>query len=852
MKTELNYPDYVDNVSLEERLGEGGISMMEKKYIPRDKQKNLIQNSAQRIYTVARELASVEEKYGASPEKVDEITKTFYDVMSNLEFLPGGRILANIATDIKALLNCYVLPVEDDLESIYQTVAKAAKIHKNGGGTGYNFSRIRPRGYEVKNGVASGPVSFAGQFDKETEVINSGNRRGANMGILNVDHPDIFDFIRSKYQQGQLTNFNLSVGMSDEFMEAYKSDRFYKLRYEGKEVKAEELLQLEKNLELSQAGADVGKKVIPPTLQIRGDEVYNVFPVLDENKNIIYDGQEVMTDSEKVGRVTDGYVEINPKKLLNMIASIAHKRAEPGIIFLDTINKNNLMKDAYEIESTNPCGEQPLPPYGGCDLGSINLTRMLKETKKGYQIDYDKIDQMTRVGMRMLDNVNDLNQGPIPEIEEHIRDNRRTGLGVTGWGDMLYQLDVAYDSEDALKLASKVMGFIQKTALDESKNLAKEKGAFALFEKSEMYKENPDELYRNAGFLSIAPTGSISSVMGIIHSTGLEPIFALSYVKKTRGGDKTTVGVPAFEKAITEAGLDLQEILEKVKNNKGSCQGISEVPEDIQRVFRTSMDMAPEYHIKMQAEFQKYVDSAISKTINLPRTATIDDVLNSYVLAHELGCKGVTVYVDNTLDTQVLNLEDESQVQKIQHMKERPEILPGFTIKTKTGCGSMFTTVNYDEGKLREVFLTMGKAGGCASSQSETLGRIISTYLGQDLDLDDLMKQLVGIRCNKPFGLGQNEVLSCSDGVGKTLTRVLQEQKDPNSQDSVGKVVKKIKHLSSNTDLSIKSNGEKSIKKIHEIINEDQSLAGTCSECGSVMIKQEGCAKCTSCGNSNC
>jgi len=835
------YPGYVDSESLRSRLGDSGVTMMEKKYLP--KVNGEYQDPSERIYDVASAIAGVETEYGYTPDQVEELTKQFYYMISNFDFLPGGRILANAGTDIKALANCYALPVEDDLEEIYQVVKDAAIIHKNGGGTGYNFSQLRPRGWSVKNGIASGPLSFAGQYDKETEIINSGNRRGANMGILNIDHPDILEFIRAKDLTEVLTNFNISVGITDEFMESYRNDDEYLLKFNGKTLKKSDLESIANNCETMKAGSDVGKKPIPPSLEVRGNEVWNVYPDVEilrpDIRVLKYDADgRVIIKEELVGHIDkDDNVTLKAETPFKLIAKYAHRRGDPGLIFLDKIEKDNLLPSEGKLDTTNPCGEQPLHPYGACDLGSVNLNRFVTQDK---EIDHDKLENIVRLGLRFLDNVNDLSQGPIQKIKDAMVRHRRTGLGVMGWADMLMKMRIGYESEEGYALAEEVMGKINEIAKYESFKLAEEKGAFPAFEKS-LYDQ--DKPIRNLARTTIAPTGSISMVAGV--NSGIEPWYGLVYYKKMRGGDIVEVINSEFIFALEEKGIEekyIKEIISKVRANNGSCAGIEEVPEDLQSVFKVSSDIDYKSHIEMQSRFQKHVDNAISKTINLSNEASIEDILQAYNLAHSKGCKGITVYRDGSLDTQVLETSQEKKTYGLtkdlrwklieeELGKKRPDFVSGLTVAQETPYDhKAFVTLNSTpnsngERHYYETFFQVGKSGGDLPALSEGIGRVASLAIKAGVHPRHIAEQLIGIGGETQSGLGTEKVKSLSDAFGQALKTIISIEEE---------------HGLTQVD------GDEGNKK------KGKTQSGNlCSKCGRPLIMQEGCQKCI-CSYSKC
>ncbi len=536
----------------------------------------MTETPGQMFRRVAGYVASADELYGDTAGSGQE----FYSVMSNLEFLPNSPTLMNSGTRIKQLAACFVLPVGDSLDEIFGTLKSAAIIHQSGGGTGFSFSRLRPQGDIVGStgGIASGPVSFMKVFDAATQAIKQGGRRrGANMGILRVDHPDIVDFITAKHEPGVLTNFNLSVGVSDTFMNAVEAGDSYEL-------------------------------VNPRT--------------------------------SKITRRKDAI------EMFNLIAASAWESGEPGLLFLDRINRDNPTPGLGMIEATNPCGEQPLLAYEACNLGSINLDKMVD----GGSIDYDKLGRTVDIAVRFLDNVIDLEQFPLEQIDLMVKGNRKIGLGVMGFADMLIHLGIAYNSTEAVQAAEEVMTFICSRAVQASVEIAQRRGVFGNFEGS-IYDSPGRPKVRNATRITIAPTGTISMIAGC--SSGIEPIYAVSYVKTVMEGEKFVVTNPYFEQMAVQEGFYSPELVERIAS-KGSVQGMHDVPGAVQRLFVTSHDMGYEWHIRVQAAFQKYADNAVSKTINFRHDATKEDVARAFRLAYTLGCKGITVYRDRSRSEQVL------------------------------------------------------------------------------------------------------------------------------------------------------------------------------------------------------
>jgi len=559
------------------KLTVNAVKILEKRYLLKDEKGRVVETPSGMFRRVARSIALPDRKYGGD---VEETARVFHNVMVNLEFLPNSPTLMNAGTDIGQLSACFVLPVEDSIEGIFDALKYMALIHKSGGGTGFSFSRLRPKGDVVKStgGVASGPVSFMKIFDVATDVIKQGGRRrGANMGILRVDHPDIVEFITAKSEEGVLSNFNISVAVTDEFMRKVERDEEYEL-------------------------------VNPRS----GEAVRSV----------------------------------RARDIFDLIVANAWRTGDPGLVFLDEINRRNPTPDLGMIEATNPCGEVPLLPYESCNLGSINLSRMVSRG----DVDWEKLRSRVRVAVHFLDNVIDANRYPLPQIEEMTKANRKVGLGVMGVAEMLIQLEVPYDSREALSIAEKVMKFISDEARSKSVELGEERGSFPNFERSIWARGYP--AMRNATVTSIAPTGSISIIAGT--SSGIEPLFAVAFVRNVIGTKLVEVN-PLFERVARERGFYSRELMLRIAK-AGSIQDFGGIPEDVRRVFVTALDISPEWHVKMQAAFQKYVDNAVSKTVNLPHEATLEDVREVFTMAHRLKCKGITVYRYGSKREQVLYL----------------------------------------------------------------------------------------------------------------------------------------------------------------------------------------------------
>lgn len=866
--TKNNYPDYVRNSLFENSLTQNQSFPLMKKYLRRDDEGNIIEKPAEAIYRMAKTMAEIEFQYGKSEEEVNKYTQEFFEIIDKSLFSPAGRIWTNAGTEIKGLFNCYVLPIEDDLSEIFESVRKAAIIHKNGGGTGYNFSKLRPRGTYVKKskGIASGPVSFITQFDRETEIINSGNRRGANMGILDIDHPDIFDFIYAKSKRGELQNFNVSVGVYDNFMKAVENNEYYTLKFNESPFTAEQLRNIIRNIEENKlGGSDVGKA--PRPVSIRFDNL----------ENIIYGKTQILdTHTGKVaGRVNEkGEIQLSANYVLDTIAKLAWETGDPGVIFLDAINRNNpLINTKGKIYATNPCGEQPLHPYDACNLGSIILSNMVIENNNKSEIDYNKLEDTVKKAIRFMDNVNDANKGPILEVEKTVLENRRIGLGVMGWADLLVKLEIPYDSNEAYELAEKIMGFITEKAKKYSTEIAKEKGVFPNFKGSTYDNNNPEDRVRNLQRTTIAPTGTISMVYNV--SSGIEPFFAIAYKKNIRGGDSLYYVLPQFEKKVLEEGLDLNKILPLIAENRGSVQGLKEIPEKIQRIFRTAMDIDYKGHILAQAAFQKVTDNAVSKTINMPNDATVEDVKNAYIFAWKNNLKGITIYRDGSKDVQVLEtiITEKSSplIGTIDNPIKVPNIMPALKITQRTTNGNLHTFIVYDpvdkNKKAVEVFGMLGNAGSEEAADIEAMGRTTSLYLRSGGNLEKIKEQYIYIGSGGHVIDRAGHITSLPMGFGVALEKYLTTMKKYNIEDIVNGNIDMEKLSNDVADAIRKNNGkEKNIDTKYNLDNTNDlnnlvdtsnnsfrnTKKGSCPECGGILDKLEGCIKCRSCGYSEC
>ncbi len=743
------------------KLSENALTVLEKRYLKKVDGKT-VERPEDMFRRVAENIAAVDRQlYGESEAAAKKLSDEFYEMMTDLDFIPNSPTLMNAGRELQQLAACFVLPVRDSMESIFDSLKHAALIHKSGGGTGFAFSRLRPKNDEVLStgGVASGPVSFMRVFNSATEAVKQGGtRRGANMGILRVDHPDILEFITSKQNNADITNFNISVGITEEFMKALK------------------------------AGAEFN--LVNP----RNNQTSRRLPA---------------------------------REIMDLIVEMAWKNGEPGIIFLDRLNRDNPTPEVGEIESTNPCGEQPLLPYEACNLGSINLARMVARRGKKADVDWDRLGGLVKKSVHFLDNVIDAGKYPLDLIDHMVKANRKIGLGIMGFADMLVLLGLPYDSKAAIDLARKLMSFIRETAREASRELAKKRGPFPNFNLS-IHRDGAP--IRNATTTTIAPTGTISMIAGC--SSGIEPLFALSYVRNVLDQTKLIEVNPLFEQVARDRGFYSETLMHRIAE-VGSVHGLAEVPEDVQKVFLTAHDVSPEAHIAIQAAFQEYTDNAVSKTVNFAHSATKEEVARVFELAYEMGCKGVTIYRDGSRENQVLstgqttgpNAEAAAAAQPAvvtaapavtPRPRPRPDETHGITRKFKIGgCGHLFVTVNADENGICEVFTNTGEEG--CSSLSEAVSRLISIALRAGVQIDPIVDQLRGIKCIGCIVDSGTNVLSCPDAIGKAI--------------------EKFANGANKFDLNV-FGGPKP--------------AMSCPDCGGLMIHDSGCWHCTACGYSKC
>lgn len=798
-------------------FSENALRMMKKRYLVK-REDGTQETPTEMIHRIAHAVAGVERNYGKGEQEVLKWEREFFDVMARKEFTPAGRTITNAGAPSPVVANCIVLPVDDSMEGIFKTLKDAALLQKAGSGLGFSFGRLRPAGTYVKAsaGMASGPVSFLQVYNQAFGVIKQQGRHGANMAILPVDHPDILDFVHCKKVEGDIRNFNISVGMTDEFMRAVteKPNEPWLCRFDGEQIKPRRITR----------------------------DRFGVVMKIEE-------------------------LDITAKELYDEIVQNAWNNGEPGVIFLDTFNRGNT-QPRTPIEATNPCGEQGLPPYDVCNLGSINLAAFVR----GGQVDEDRLRHVAAVTTRFLDNVIDLFDYPVEEVQSMSRNTRRLGLGVMGFADMLFQLGVRYDSPGGFATGEHAMRLIQESSHETSVALAAEKGEFPHWKESSWAGKGMKR--RNTMVTTVAPTGSIS--MFFDTSSGIEPQFALSYTKQDKDGHTYKYINRYLEAALKTRGIYSGALMEKIVL-EGSLVNIDGVPQDIKDTFRVAMDIAATDHIHMQAAFQKHVENSISKTINFPHEATVQDIEDGYIMAWRLGCKGCTLYRDGSREVQVLNLNKNLDKAKslapgMEHVslstvkteavaevaekvlsgtvlngfkktvRERPEVMNGMTYRLRTPYGNLFVTVNEDEHGPFEVFSNLGKAGGFFQAQTEAICRLASLAFRSGIPTVEVIDQLKGIRGPDVVFANGGAIHSLPDAIA----RVLEQH---------------IKRGQKELDLKLKSElpqplfvkeGGNSSSFSPPTSMANMGHAPACPDCGNMLTMAEGCLKCDLCGFSKC
>ena len=826
-------------------LTDNARQVLTKRYVRRGDDGKPAENVEEMFWRVAYHVAKVEEEWGTD---VAQRTVEYYHLLSSKKFFPNSPTFTGAGTPLGQLAACFVLPITDDMgrksSGIFQTLRDAALIQQTGGGNGFSFSRLRPKDSMVKTsaGRATGPVGFLRVYDHAFgEVAQGGSRRGANMGVLRIDHPDVEEFIECKTNENQITNFNISVGITDAFMRAVKNDEEWELR----------------------------------------------FPDLSEVKERNFDG--TLDQAEAAGITIRTYKKVRARTLYNKIVKQAHHNGEPGVLFLDAANRDNPVPHLYPLESTNPCGEQWLGPYENCCLGSVNLNEHCGENNT---VDWETLRQSVVTSTRFLDDVVEANGyvPAVPQLKESAHRARRIGLGIMGLADLMYHVGVRYGSKEGQEFGAQIMEFVRYHAMKTSVELAIERGPFpsiegSIYDMDDMHWSPPRSLIqyqnnwyrpqidwdsvvkgiskhgiRNAAQTTVAPTGTIATVAGC-EGYGCEPVFALAYIRHVNdnGKDlKLTYASPRFDEALKRLGLGeekRQEIVEQVMN-AGTCQNIIEIPQAVRDTFVVSGDITAEEHVRMQSTLQAFVDNSLSKTVNFHENATEDDVANAYMMAWELGCKGITVYVTGSRDKVVLETKATAEKKSLDYKgeerrfapaetvpvlwhgtkKSRPKALPGKTYNIETPVGKAFITINENGGTQPfEVFINTAKAGSEIAAVSEAIGRLISYILRMaspvvPLDrMREIIIQLIGIGGGRSLGFGPNRVRSLPDGIGQVLDQYLNEKN--------GVIIEEVK-----------SNGNGHESHAHTI-----KIGDLCPECGeAAVVNEEGCRKCYACGFSEC
>ena len=811
-------------------LSANALTVLERRYLVKDDQGKPVERPQDLFWRVARTIAAPDRTYGASDRAVESLAETFFELMASRVWMPNSPTLMNAGRPLGQLSACFVLPVEDALSNgrsgIYDTLRAMALVHQSGGGTGFSFSRLRPKNDVVRStmGVASGPVSFMKLYDASTDVVKQGGtRRGANMGILRVDHPDIMDFIHCKDDLTQVTNFNISVAVTDAFMLALEAGKPYDL-------------------------------IHPRTGKVLG--------------------------------------QLDAREVFKQIVHGAWKTGEPGVFYIDRANHFNPVPHLGSYEATNPCGEQPLLPYDVCNLGSINVGLFIKQG----DVDWDALRTAVHLTTHFLDNVIDANKYPLEEIDDLAKRIRRIGLGIMGWADLLVRLGLAYNSDQGVALGRKVMQFIDEESKVASEKLAEQRGTFAEWERSIWGPDatcarnsrgeriRPMRRLRNCNLTTVAPTGTISIIAGC--SSGIEPLFAVAFMRNQAGVLMPDVNED-FVAIAKREGWYSEDLMKRIA--EAGHIHFDAVPEKWQQVFVTAHDVTPEWHIQMQAAFQEFTDSAISKTCNFSNDATEEYVERIYRYAYQLGCKGVTVYRDGARENQVLSTgttakkvqesagtatgagkdalaEALSRIAEVETelaltrerlhdveaenlqrraKRSRPDLLKGSTRRVESPLGTMYVTITEDDkGQPFEVFMSLGKAGGALMADVEAIGRLISLALRSGVPLPEIYRQLRGISSDRAVGLGPHKVLSVPDAIGIAIEKWMQEKQGV-QQDLLDSTRLQ---APATTEIVRGVTGDAAVRAR----GPDQDFIGACPDCGSQLAFIEGCAKCHVCGFSEC
>lgn len=804
------------------------------------------------LWRVASSIAEGDRKFQNENEVVENQAKVFYEMMAQQKFFPNTPCLVNAGKKHQQLSACFVLPIDDSMDSILETMSDMAKIHKSGGGTGFSFTRLRPSGDYIASsgGTTVGPVSFMQAYNDVTSQIKQGGvRRGANMGMLSIDHPDVLRFAVVKLDEYSLTNFNISLAVTNRFMEQVEAD---------KKITTDDSLPEEAVEEIRKAEA-----IRDVDLRLRTIEEW-IIKLYDWAKATLPgEGYDLINP-----RNNQTTMKLNAYKVFNLITRLAWQYGDPGLVFIDRMNdsKSNPVPAMGRIEATNPCGEQPLLPYDACNLGSINLAKLViarPETvaisnriasspdvaPRNDGVDWTELKRVVKEAIHFLDNVVEVNEFPVAKIREMVDKTRRVGLGVMGFADMLFKLGIRYDSEEGVLWAGKVMKFIDESAREATEDLARERGVFPAWNMSVFANTNYKP--RNMALTTIAPTGTISMIADT--SSGCEPVFSLGYQKNTVEGKTLYMMNPVFVEELKKRDLYNDQLLDKIIKNGGKLEGVEGLPEDIKNVFRTALEITPEWHIRVQAAFQEFVDNAVSKTINFPKEATVEEVRTAYQLAYSLGTKGITIYRSGSREKEVIQQVKEkspvirsTDVDTNRVKKKTPEAARGIRLRKACDAGKVYTSVFFEEGDGPvEVFVNLGKSGGYMAGSAEVTGRLASLALKYGAGLKEVADELVGISCGQKVGMGNNTVLSMFDAVGKALLEIYQGEQ----LDLFGEEKEKLEMPQEKSEQK-----QMILSEIRTKMATSESKFSSCPDCGSPLYAEEGCFKCSNsfCGYSKC
>ncbi len=803
-------------------LSENATYICETRYGTKDESGKVIESTSDVFWRVASNIAKGDARFGATDTEVEQTALSFYELMALQKFFPNTPCLVNAGKRHQQLSACFVLPIDDTMPSILETMTNMALIHKSGGGTGFAFSRLRPFGDFIasSSGTTVGPNSFMQAYNDVTSQIKQGGvRRGANMGMLSVHHPDVLRFAVVKLDEYSLTNFNISLAVTNKFMDQVPIDKAFVKDESFPEDVVEEIRKAEANRDLD----------------ARLREVESWTQKLYEWAKATQDGEGYELINPRNNQVT---MKLNAYKVFNLVTRLAWQFGDPGLVFIDRMNEpsSNPIPQVGLIEATNPCGEQPLLPYDACNLGSLNLAKFVDKSNK--DLDWVSLKQAVYLAIHFLDNVVEVNEFPVDKIRQMVSSTRRIGLGVMGFADMLFKLGVKYDSEEGITWARKVMKFISDASKEETVRLAVKRGVFPYWNVSVF--ANTDYKPRNMALTTIAPTGTISMIADC--SSGIEPAFSLGYQRNTIEGKKLFMMNPVFMEKLEQLGLKNDELLEKIVKNGGKLAGLEEIPQDVKDIYTTALEISPEWHVRVQAAFQEYVDNAVSKTINFPKNATVEDVRTAYTLSYSLGTKGITIYRSGSREKEVLQQvkEKDKTVDLPKPLKKAtPQTAMGIRIRKPCDVGKVYTSVFFEPGDGPvEMFVNLGKSGGYLAGAAEVTGRLASLALKYGAKIDEIAKELVGISCGQKIGFGKDMTLSMFDAVGKSLLELEQ-----GSQLQVGKQDNSF-NLSQNVNAT----------SLEESRITSEGKFDLCPDCKSPLYAEEGCYKCSNafCGYSKC